>query len=74
MASPRTKIVFYSSLNATRRGTYLMERQGWTVVSAEITDEGYGCANISWLDVVFLPLALIGKRPDRYKVEYRRRL
>lgn len=67
-----TKVVFYDSEKAMQRGMAKMQRQGWEVLNTEATDEGYGCFKTGCLGLLFLPLALLGKKPKRYKVQYRR--
>ena len=67
-----TKIVFYSSEKEMLRGIKTMQRRGWEVVHSEATNEGYGCGKTAALGCLFLPLALLGKKPNRYKVQYRR--
>lgn len=67
-----TKIVFYDSERDMQRGIRRMERRGWVLVNAEAVDQGYGCLKTGLLGCLFLPLALLGKKPVRYKVVYRR--
>lgn len=68
----RTKIVIYPSEKAMQSGIKKMQRQGWEVVNSEVTNEGYGCLKTALLGCLFLPLALLGKKPNRYKVQFRR--
>jgi len=49
-----------------------MEKQGWEVMSTEISDQGYGCLKTGCLGLLFLPLALLGKKRARHKVTYRK--
>jgi hypothetical protein len=67
-----TKVLFYDSENAMQRGIAKMQRRGWQVVSTEAMERDYGCAKTIFLGCLFLPLALLGKKPQRYKVEFRR--
>lgn len=67
-----TRVLFYDSENKMQRGIKAMQRRGWEVVSTEQTDEGYSASKTCCLGLLFLPLALLGKKPKRYKVEYRR--
>jgi len=67
-----TKIEFYDNEGAMKRGIARMQQQGWEVVSTETTNEGYSCLKTAVLGCLFLPLALLGKKPQRYKVQYRR--
>ena len=72
MITYETKIEFYDSEKAMQKGLKTMQRKGWEVVSTEATNEGYGCVRTTVLGCIFLPLALLGKKPQRYKVEYRK--
>jgi len=65
MAEYESKIEFYGSEGSMKRGIAKEQRRGWEVVSTEAVEQGYG-----WC--LFLPLALLGKKPSRYKVQYRR--
>ena len=67
-----TKVEFYDSEKAMQRGIRREQGRGWEVVSTEAVDEGYGCVKTAALGCLFLPLALLGKKPKRYKVEYRK--
>lgn len=67
-----TSVVFYDSEKAMRRGIKKMQRQDWEVVSTEAVEQGYGCAKTGCFGCLFLPLALLGKKPNRFKVQYRR--
>lgn len=66
------KVEYYDSDSAMKRGMERMQRHGWEVVSTETTNEGYSCLKTAVLGCLFLPLALLGKKPQRYKVVYRR--
>lgn len=68
----QTRVEFYDSEKAMQRGMRKMQVRGWEVASTETTNEGYGCLKTALLGCVFLPLALLGKKPQRYKVEYRK--
>lgn len=72
MIAYETKVVFYESERAMQRGMRRMQNRGWEVASTETTNEGYGCVKTAILGCLFLPLALLGKKPQRHKVEYRR--
>ena len=67
-----TRVEFYESEKAMQQGMAKMQRRGWDVVSTEATNEGYGCVKTAVLGCLFLPLALLGKKPQRYKVQYRK--
>ena len=55
-----------------QRGIRGMERAGWQVLSTEAVDQGYGCLATGCLGAIFLPLALLGKKSNKYKVTYQR--
>jgi hypothetical protein len=68
----QTKVVFYNSEKAMQKGIAKMQEVGWEVVDTEVIEQGYGCFKTGCLGLLFLPLALLGKKPNRYKVTYRR--
>jgi hypothetical protein len=55
-----------------QKGIKKMENRGWEVVSTETVDRGWNSAKTCCLGILFLPLALLGKKPKMYKVQYRR--
>lgn len=65
-----TKIVFYDNRKDMASGIKKMERSGWRVVSTESVDRGYNPVSTLALGVLFLPLALLGKKTPGYKVQY----
>jgi len=67
-----TKIVFYNSEKAMQKGIAKEQKRGWEVVSSEAVEQGYGCVKTGCMGCLFLPLALLGKKPVRYKVQFRR--
>ena len=67
-----TKIVFYGSTGGMQRGIKKMEKKGWEAISTEAVDRGWNGAKACCLGVLFLPLALLGKKSKVYKVQYRR--
>lgn len=69
-----TQVKIYNDERDMRRGIDRMQKQGWEVVDTEAVDEGWGCFKTAFLGCLFLPLALLGKKPQRYKVQYRRPL
>jgi len=73
MVKPGTvRVEFYPNDRAMRRGIARMQRRGWQVVHTEVDPQGYGCLKTGCLGLIFLPLALLGKKPNRYKVTYRK--
>ncbi len=67
-----TKIVFYNSEKAMQKGIQHEQRLGWTVASTEAVQGGYSAGKTCCLAVIFFPLALLGRKPVRYKVQYQR--
>jgi hypothetical protein len=67
-----TKVVFYKNRRAMQRGIKKMQGRGWEVVDTEVVERGYGCIKTGCLGCLFLPLALLGRKPEEYKVQYRR--
>lgn len=72
MSEYETKIEFYNSDKAMARGIRKMEKRGWEVVSTEAVEQGYGAFKTCCLGCLFLPLALLGRKPAVYKVQFRR--
>ena len=68
----QTTVEFYDNEKSMKRGIRKMQSRGWEVANTEAINEGYGCLKTSVLGCIFLPLALLGKKPQRYKVEYRK--
>lgn len=68
----QTCVLFYDNEEMMQSGIKRMESKGWSVVSTEVTNEGWDAANTCCLGVIFLPLALLGKKPNRQKVTYKR--
>lgn len=72
MPAAQTKVVFYRSEKAMQGGIHRMQGQGWQVVNTEVVDQGYAPGKTCCLGCLFLPLALLGKKPKLYKVQYNR--
>lgn len=67
-----TKVEFYNNQRDMKRGIRRMEGQGWSVVSTQAIPQGYGFAKTCCLGILFLPLALLGRKPEKYQVTYQR--
>jgi hypothetical protein len=67
-----TKVVFYANEKAMQKGIKSMQSKGWEVVSTEAVDRGYSGCKTCCLGLLFLPLALLGKKPKMWKVQYKR--
>lgn len=68
----QTRVVSYVSKRAMKRGVARMTKQGWEVVNTSVESRGYGCVKTVFYGCLFLPLALLGKRPNHYLVNYRK--
>ncbi len=67
-----TKVEFYNNQRDMKRGIKRMEGQGWNVASTQAVQQGYSFAKTCCLGVLFLPLALLGRKPEKYQVTYQR--
>jgi len=67
-----TKVEFYKNRKAMQKGINKMQKGGWEVVDTEAVQQGYGCFKTGCLGCLFFPLALLGRKPEQYKVQYRR--
>ena len=56
-----------------QKGIRQMQRGGWEVAHTEVVQGRHGCKSVVY-GCLFLPLALLGRKRDQYKVEYRREL
>jgi len=66
------KIVFYNDERAMQRGIKKEAKKGWEVASTEVVSEGYAAGKTCCLGCLFFPLALLGRKGNRYKVQYRK--
>lgn len=69
-----TKIVEYKNARALKKGTERMARDGWQVISITNVDQGYSAGKTCCLGCLFLPLALLGKKPQIRQVLYQREI
>lgn len=67
-----TCVEFYKDEKSMRKGINKMQKKGWEVVDTEAVEQGYGVVKTCCLGCLFLPLALLGRKPHQYKVQYRR--
>lgn len=67
-----TKVIFYKSRRSMEHGLQKMQDEGWKVISTETIKGNYSCLKVSCLGCLFLPLALLGRSGDEYKVQYQR--
>ncbi len=64
----------YKHLRAAKQGMEKMQKQGWIVLNVAKIDNGYGCIKTGCLGALFLPLALLGRKPQTYQVTYQRKV
>jgi hypothetical protein len=55
-----------------RIGIANWEKAGWEVQDTQVLNEGYSASKTCCLGALFLPLALLGKKKDHFKVTFRR--
>ena len=67
-----TKVVIYNNDKERQRGMRKMQKQGWEVVEVKDLEQGWGASKTCCLGFIFLPLALLGKKPHKFQVVYRR--
>jgi hypothetical protein len=67
-----TKVEFYDNRQAMQNGIKAMQNKGWTVVNTQVVPQGYGFLKTCCLGCLFLPLALLGRKPEKYQVTYQR--
>lgn len=68
----QTKIITYPTEKAMQKGIQKMQRQGWEVHSTQVVQQGYSFSKTCCLAVIFLPLALLGRKPNQYQVTYQK--
>ena len=74
MPESETKIVFYNSQHKMQKGIESMQKNGWEVLHTEVIKGNYEMGKTCCLGCLFLlPLALLGRGSDKYKVQYRRK-
>lgn len=69
-----TKVEFYNSDRQMNHAINRWQADGWEVMDTEFIDQGYGCFKTGCLGLIFLPLALVGKKPKKIKVTYQKYL
>ncbi|HOW90815.1 MAG TPA: hypothetical protein PK883_00750 [Anaerolineaceae bacterium] len=67
-----TRVEFYNSDRQMQRDIARKQSEGWEVLDTEFIDQGYGCFKTGCLGLIFLPLALVGKKPKKIKVTYQK--
>ena len=69
----KTMVKFYEHEKAMYWGIRKEQRRGWEVAETRIDEQGYGCFKTGCFGSLFLPLALLGKKPNRYMVRFVKR-
>ena len=67
-----TKVVTYKNDRLMQSGIKREQQNGWSVLSTGTTDRGRSGLKTVGLGLVFLPLALLGKRKAGFMVTYQR--
>lgn len=70
MSYLKTEVITYSTEKAMRNDIAARERIGWKVINVQSVNQGYAPGKTCCLGLLFLPLALLGKRRDKYQVTY----
>lgn len=66
----KTKIKIYNSQTVANRAIAWNERRGYRVVSVQSVDRGWSLLKTGCLGMIFLPLALLGKKKPVIQVTY----
>ncbi len=67
-----TKIKYYYSQAAANRAIARFERKGYRVLAVQSIDRGWSLIKTGCLGLIFLPLALLGKKKPVIQVTYQR--
>jgi hypothetical protein len=67
---PKTLVVSYRSEGAMKRDIRARERNGFTVMNVTRNGQGYSVLKTAALGLLFLPLALAGRKRDVFQVVY----
>jgi len=67
-----TKVVTYKSERKMQAGIQKEQGSGWSVMSTGAADRGRSGLKTVGLGLIFLPLALLGKRKAGFMVTYQR--
>lgn len=70
MPYTKTEVISYATEKGMRRDIAIKEKMGWTVISVQPVTQGYAAGRTCCLGLLFLPLALLGKRKDKFQVTY----
>lgn len=67
-----TRIDYYHNQAAANRGIARMEARGYRVIAVQTIDRGWSFLKTGCLGLIFLPLALLGKRRPIVQVTFQR--
>lgn len=67
-----TKIEYYYSQTAANNAIARNEKRGYRVVSVQTVDRGWSLIKTGCLGLIFLPLALLGKKKPLIQVTFQR--
>jgi len=67
-----TKIEYYYSQAAANRAIARNEKRGYRVVTVQSVDQGWSLVKTGCLGLIFLPLALLGKKKPVIQVNYQK--
>lgn len=68
----KTIIKYYTSQSAANHAISRMEARGFRVISVQTVDRGWSLLKTGCLGLIFLPLALLGKRKPIIQVTFQR--
>lgn len=68
----KTIIKYYTSQSAANRAISRMEARGFRVISVQTVDRGWSLIKTGCLGLIFLPLALLGKRKPIIQITFQR--
>lgn len=66
----KTEVVGYPNEKVMQRDIAAKEKLGWKVISVQSVGQGYSVSKTCCLGLIFLPLALLGKKKDAFQVTY----
>jgi len=67
-----TKVIIYKSDKDMQRGIKHEQKAGWSVIQVTDLEQGWSAGKTCCLGLIFLPLALLGKKPHKFQVLYQR--
>ena len=67
-----TKIEYYYNQSAANRAIGHNEKRGYRVVSVQTVDRGWSLIKTGCLGLIFLPLALLGKKKPVIQVTFQK--